>query len=104
MAQLIEGATGQHFGRNDTTVSIAGDLFKTQEELARCIVDAVRKKLSAVSPLLNEGIQLVRSFSPESVTQARDCFERAIRDDRDNPSYLCRNGGLLRRRRCARRA
>jgi serine/threonine protein kinase len=86
MAQLIENATGQHLWTERYDREIAGDLFKTQEELARCIVDAVRKKLSAVSPLLADGVQLVRTFSPESVAQARDCFERAIRDDRDNPS------------------
>ena len=86
MAQLIEGATGQHLWTERYDREIAGDLFKTQEELARCIVDAVRKKLSAVSPLLTEGVELVRTFSPESVALARDCFERAVRDDRDNPS------------------
>ena len=87
MAQLIEGATGQHLWTERYDREVSGDLFKTQEELARCIVDAVRKKLSAVSPLLAEGVELVRCFSPESVALARDCFERAIRDDvRDNPS------------------
>jgi serine/threonine protein kinase len=86
MAQLIEGSTGQHLWTERYDREVSGDLFKTQEELARSIVDAVRKKLSAVSPLLAEGVEHVRNFSPESVALARDCFERAIRDDRDNPS------------------
>jgi serine/threonine-protein kinase len=86
MAQLIEGATGQHLWTERYDREIAGDLFKTQEEIARSIVDAVRKKLVAVSPLLAEGIGHMRRFVPESVSHARECFEKAIRDDRDNPS------------------
>ncbi|HYP06893.1 MAG TPA: serine/threonine-protein kinase, partial [Bryobacteraceae bacterium] len=86
MAQLIEGATGQHLWTERYDREIAGDLFKTQEEIARCIVDAVRKKLSAVSPLLAEGVEHVRKFSPDAVALARECFEKAVRDDRDNPT------------------
>ena len=85
MAQLIENATGQHLWTERYDREIAGDLFKSQEELARSIVTAVRRKLAPVSPLLAEGLAHVRRFSPESVGLARDCFERAIREDRDNP-------------------
>jgi TolB-like protein/tRNA A-37 threonylcarbamoyl transferase component Bud32 len=85
MAQLIESATGQHLWTERYDREIAGDLFKAQEELARSIVIAVRRKLAPVSPLLAEGLAHVRRFTLESVALARDCFERAIREDRDNP-------------------
>lgn len=85
MAQLIENATGQHLWTERYDREIEGDLFKAQEELARAIVTAVRRKLAPVSPLLADGQGHVRRFSPESVALARDCFERAIREDRDNP-------------------
>ena len=38
------------------------------------------------SPLFLEGIGHLKRFRPDSLTLARDRFERAIRDDRDNPS------------------
>jgi serine/threonine protein kinase len=85
MAQLIENATGQHLWTERYDREIAGDVFEAQEELARSIVKAVRRKLAPVSPLLAEGLAHVRRFSPESVGLARDCFERAVREDRDNP-------------------
>jgi tetratricopeptide (TPR) repeat protein len=33
-----------------------------------------------------EGLAQLRRFTPDSLSVARDCFERAIREDRDNPS------------------
>ena len=38
------------------------------------------------SPLFLEGLGHLKRFRPDSLSLARDRFERAIRDDRDNPS------------------
>jgi len=85
LAQLVDPLTTQpiwaeRFDRELT------DLFKTQEELARSIVALVRKKLAVASPLFLEGLGHLKRFRPDSLSLARDRFERAIRDDRDNPS------------------
>ena len=83
MAQLVDPATTQpiwteRFDRELT------DLFRTQEELAKSIVASVRKKLAVVSPVFLDGLTQLKRFKPDSLSLARDCFERAIREDRDN--------------------
>ena len=83
MAQLVDPATTQpiwteRFDRELT------DLFRTQEELAKSIVASVRKKLAVVSPVFLDGLIQLKRFKPDSLSLARDCFERAIREDRDN--------------------
>jgi hypothetical protein len=85
MAQLMDPSTGHPIWaeRYDRDIT---DLFRAQEELAALIVSAVRKKLAAASPALVEGLAHLKQFTPDSLTFARDCFERAIRNDRDNPA------------------
>ena len=85
MAQLVEPGSGQPIWteRYDRELT---DLFTTQEEIAKLIVGAVRKKLSATPPVLAEGLLELKRFTPASLALARDCFERAIREDRDNPA------------------
>jgi len=85
MAQLVEPGTGQPIWteRYDRELT---DLFAMQEEIAKLVVAAVRKKLSATPPVLAEGLLELKRFTPASLTLARDCFERAIREDRDNPA------------------
>ena len=83
MAQLVDPATTQpiwteRFDRELT------DLFRTQEDLAKSIVASVRKKLAVVSPVFLDGLTQLNRFKPDSLSLARDCFERAIREDRDN--------------------
>lgn len=85
LAQLVDPAVGQPMWteRYDRELT---DLFKTQDEIAKLIVAAVRKRLSAVPPVLNEGLLELKRFTPASLSIARDCFERAIREDRENPA------------------
>ena len=85
MTQLVEPGSGQPLWteRYDRELT---DLFTTQEEIAKLIVAAVRKKLSATPPVLAEGLLELKRFTPASLALARDCFERAIREDRDNPA------------------
>jgi TolB-like protein/tRNA A-37 threonylcarbamoyl transferase component Bud32 len=85
VAQLVDPAAARHVWTERYDRDTA-DVFKTQEELATLIVAAVRRKLSAASPVFVEGLAQLKRFTPDSLSIARDCFERAIRDDRDNPS------------------
>lgn len=83
MAQLVDPATTQpiwteRFDRELT------DVFRTQEELAKSIVASVRRKLAVVSPVFLDGLTQLKRFKPDSLSLARDSFERAIREDRDN--------------------
>jgi serine/threonine protein kinase/tetratricopeptide (TPR) repeat protein len=84
MAQLVDpGGHPIWTERYDRELT---DLFRTQEEIAKLIVAAVRKKLAAAPPVLAEGLLELKRFTPASLALARDCFERAIREDRDNPA------------------
>lgn len=85
MTQLVDPLTAEPIWteRYDRELT---DLFRTQEELARSIVSSVRKRLAIVSPLFQEGLTQLRRFRPDSLSVARDCFERAIREDRENAS------------------
>ena len=47
---------------------------------------SVRRKLAVVSPCFWKVSRSLKRFTPDSLSLARDCFERAIREDRDNPS------------------
>jgi TolB-like protein/tRNA A-37 threonylcarbamoyl transferase component Bud32 len=85
VAQLVDSVAAQHVWTERYDREL-GDIFKIQEELAKLIVVAVRKKLAAVSPIFLEGLAQLKRFTPDSLGIARDCFERAVRDDRDNPS------------------
>jgi serine/threonine protein kinase len=85
VAQLVDSAAAQHVWTERYDRDI-GDIFKTQEDLAKLIVASVRKKLAAASPVYIEGLAQLKRFTPDSLSIARDCFERAIRDDRDNAS------------------
>ena len=73
------------FGQSDYDRD-TDDVFKIQEELAKLIVASVRKKLAVVSPVFLEGLGAIEAVHAGLVEVARDCFERAIREDRDNPS------------------
>ena len=83
MAQLVDPATTQPIWTERFDRELI-DLFRTQEELAKSIVASVRKKLAVVSPVFQDGLIQLKRFKPDSLSLARDCFERAIREDRDN--------------------
>ncbi len=85
VAQLINPGADQHVWTERFDRDLR-DVFAAQEQIAKLIVAGVRKKLAAVSPLYLEGLGGLKRFTPDSVSLARDCFERAIREDRDNPA------------------
>ena len=85
LARLVDPANGEQMWTERFDCDI-NDVFAVQEDIAKRIVSAARKKLATGSPILAEGLGHLRRFVPESLVSARDCFERAIREDRDNPA------------------
>ena len=96
MAQLVDPATAQPIWteRYDRELT---DLFRTQEEIAKSIVRSVRKKLAAVSPVLQEVDPVEAIYARFPGLGARLLRTRHPRRPGQS-GHLRRDGGLLCRR------